>query len=374
MVFSIILAGIQTAVSPHAVAVEAVDQAISQLKEVGAKGAGIKDAIAAADQLRSLPETEIPRLLEGMAEVNPVAENWFRGVIFDVVRRAGSPPLPMLEKFAMDRSNNATGRGVAMELIRKQAPRVAEELIAGCLQDPSLPLREMAVDQAMSRADSLADDDQEAAIQKYREALNAARHPRQVSRILEALEELDVEVTTAEAFAMIPDWTAVAPFDNRGGIGFDAIYPPEQQFTELGTLDLSGSYEGKQGSVAWKPIRSESDEGVVDLAAAYDKEKGAVCYLYTEFESSIEQPIDVRLASKNANKIWVNGVEVMANEVYHSGGGMIDQYVAPATLKKGTNKILLKLCQNEQTQSWAQDWDFQFRITDPKGKALRVAK
>ena len=60
----------------------------------------------------------------------------------------------------------------------------------------------------------------------------------------------------------------------------------------------------------------------------------------------------------------------MATEVYHSGS-MLDQYIAPFELKKGTNTILLKICQNEQEESWAQRWEFQFRITDPTGKGLQ---
>ena len=59
----------------------------------------------------------------------------------------------------------------------------------------------------------------------------------------------------------------------------------------------------------------------------------------------------------------------MANEVYHSGN-MLDQYVAPCELRQGTNQILLKICQNEQEESWAQEWEFQFRLTDPSGKGL----
>jgi hypothetical protein len=78
----------------------------------------------------------------------------------------------------------------------------------------------------------------------------------------------------------------------------------------------------------------------------------------------------VRLGCINANKVWVNGKEVMATEVYHSGS-MLDQYIAKCELKKGTNRVLLKICQNEQTESWAQDWQFQFRLTDLTGKGLR---
>ena len=110
--------------------------------------------------------------------------------------------------------------------------------------------------------------------------------------------------------------------------------------------------------------------GVVDLASAYDKEKGAVAYLVTEFESSEARPAEVRLSCINANKAWLNGKEVMANEVYHSGS-MLDQYIVQCELKQGTNRVLLKICQNEQTESWAQDWEFQFRLTDPTGKGLR---
>jgi hypothetical protein len=40
------------------------------------------------------------------------------------------------------------------------------------------------------------------------------------------------------------------------------------------------------------------------------------------------------------------------------------------SLRKGSNSILLKILQNEQTQSWAQDYSVQFRITDGSGKAL----
>ena len=53
----------------------------------------------------------------------------------------------------------------------------------------------------------------------------------------------------------------------------------------------------------------------------------------------------------------------------HHGGGL-DQYAARATLKKGANVILLKVCQNEQTEMWAQDWRFQLRVCEPIGAAV----
>jgi hypothetical protein len=39
-------------------------------------------------------------------------------------------------------------------------------------------------------------------------------------------------------------------------------------------------------------------------------------------------------------------------------------------LKKGRNEILVKICQNEQTEDWAQTWDFQLRVCDALGTAV----
>lgn len=347
-----------------------VGAAIASLQEAGKEGRGFEQASEAAERLRELSANQLPVLLDGLADTNPVAENWFRGVVFDVARQQPGPEVKLLSDYAMDQSNNPVGRGLAMELIRKQAPQTAERLVSECLNDPSLPLREMAVEQAIEQAAELQAENQTTpAITRYRQALDAARHPRQLSRIVEALRELDQEATVRDAFRLITDWQAVAPFDNRGGDGYGEVYPPESQFVMSGSVDLSATYDGKNGPVSWRPVRGSEDGGVVDLAAAFDKEKGAVAYVYTEFDASEKRPAQVRLGCINANKVWVNGREVMANEVYHAGS-MLDQYIADCELRQGSNKILLKICQNEQTEPWAQEWEFTFRVTDRTGKGL----
>jgi hypothetical protein len=69
----------------------------------------------------------------------------------------------------------------------------------------------------------------------------------------------------------------------------------------------------------------------------------------------------------------VNGELVISNHVYHAGNA-IDQFSASVTLRPGVNQILLKICQNEQTDSWAQDWQFQARMTDSTGKKISSAQ
>jgi hypothetical protein len=44
-----------------------------------------------------------------------------------------------------------------------------------------------------------------------------------------------------------------------------------------------------------------------------------------------------------------------------------------ARLRAGKNVILLKVCQNEQSEDWAQTWQFQFRVCDATGTAILSA-
>jgi hypothetical protein len=133
--------------------------------------------------------------------------------------------------------------------------------------------------------------------------------------------------------------------------------------------NLAAVYEGKAGEVKWMEHATVHKEGMVDLASLYNKEKGCIVYGVTEFESPIAGPAEIRLGCINGNRVWVNGELVMSNEVYHSSM-QIDQYIEPIVLVKGTNRILVKICQNEQTEGWAQDYQFQIRISDSTGLAI----
>lgn len=77
----------------------------------------------------------------------------------------------------------------------------------------------------------------------------------------------------------------------------------------------------------------------------------------------------MRLGTVNAYKVWVNGKLIFARDEYHRGMRM-DQYKLTAPLEKGRNLILVKLCQNEQTEDWAQKWEFQLRVCDASGAAI----
>jgi hypothetical protein len=64
---------------------------------------------------------------------------------------------------------------------------------------------------------------------------------------------------------------------------------------------------------------------------------------------------------------------VFGRDEYHRGRE-IDQYTMPVRLKAGKNTLLVKVCQNEQRESWTQEWDFQIRVCDPTGTAIHSSK
>ena len=94
-----------------------------------------------------------------------------------------------------------------------------------------------------------------------------------------------------------------------------------------------------------------------------------MAYAYAEFLADRPRDAELRLGCITANKLWLNGELLTANNVYHSGT-QIDQYVSRGRLRAGQNAILLKICQNDQTEPWAQNWQFQLRVCDPIGTAI----
>ena len=92
-------------------------------------------------------------------------------------------------------------------------------------------------------------------------------------------------------------------------------------------------------------------------------------YAWTDFDSPREQQVELRLGCKNAWKLWLNGEFIFGRDEYHRGMQM-DQYRYRVTLRPGVNRILLKVCQNEQQEDWTVQWEFQLRVCDETGTAI----
>jgi len=343
-----------------------LDDRIQTVLKVDKEGAGHAAAVPALKQLCLQPTTALIPILQGMDHANPLAENWLRGAfeqIADRNRKQGKPlPKDELEKFALDRAHGAQSRKLAFDWLLKIDPEAADRLVPGMLDDPAAEFRREAVQRLLDAASTHAETDVKTK-DLYRQAFAAALDPDQLEASAKALTKLGEKPDLKRQLGLLDGWWLIGPFDNHNKIGFDAVYAPEQD------LDLQKKHAGQQGETSW--VKKESDEkhAVMDLNKLIGVHKGAVVYAYREFESDSEEPVEIRLGTPNGWKLWINGQEIFAHEEYHLTMRM-DQYRVPVHFKKGTNRILLKVCQDEQSADWAQRWQFQVRVCDSSGKAV----
>ncbi len=342
---------------------------LTRINAVGEGGAGNAEAKTAWKELVQLGTPALLPTLKAFDDSKPRSLNWLYAAVDAITEntlKAGKPlPSAELEAFILDTKQSPRARRLAYEKLTQVDSKTPERLLPGMLQDPSVELRRDAVARVLDQARALLERKKnDEAANLFRKALTGARDPDQVNEIAKAMKMLGTEVDLIQHFGFIPQWYLATPFENHGGVGYKAVYPPEKG------VDLKARYKGKgDAEVRWVPHTSKNPLGKIDLNTALGKLKGTVAYAYTVIDSPKEQQVEVRVGSINAVKVFLNGKLILAREEYHHGSAM-DQYVGLAILKPGKNEILVKVCQNEQQESWAQDWHFQLRLSDKVGGAI----
>lgn len=347
-----------------------VEKALAVIQAVGPEGRGNAEAAAAWQTLSEADSEAILPLLAAMESSSPLARNWLRSAVEVIVERelAEGAPLPetALGAFLFDLRQSPQARRLAFDTIHRIDPETAAKLVPGFLNDPATELRRGAVEQLMEEGrELLAADKRAAAIVVYRQALNAARDIDQIEGIAKQLtDKLDQEVDQPRHFGFLMHWKVIGPFDNTGRQGFNTVYPPEE------AVELGATYAGKEGKeAAWQPLVSTDSTGKVDLNGPFGPLKEVTGFAYTEYNAGQTGPAELRLGCKNAWKIWFNGELLFGRDEYHRGQ-RIDQYKLPVQLRKGKNTILVKLCQNEQEETWTTEWEFKLRVCDATGTAI----
>jgi hypothetical protein len=344
---------------------------LNAIRNVSREGQGNEAAAAAVRMLSGAASSDLVQILAGFDKASPLAANYLRNVIEAVADRdltAGKAlPTKQLESFVQKRSNDPRARRLAFEILAKVDETAADRLIPTMLLDPSPEFRRDAVQRLVTEAESLGKDSADKAKQVYRKALSGATDSDLVKKISKSLKELGDEVDLVSHFGFLTDWRIVGPFDNREFIGFDIAYAPEKE------LDFAAKLKAKEGEVAWSEITTSDEFGIVDIAKSVAPHKGAVMYLATSYDAAADRNVEFRFGTPNAWKLWVNGKFLFGRDEYHRGMA-IDQYRVPTKLQAGKNVILLKLCQNEQTDDWAQRYLIQIRVCDPSGVAVLPVK
>ncbi|PHQ34601.1 hypothetical protein [Rhodopirellula bahusiensis] len=394
---AIFLGGIATADQPADTATD--DSLVEVLNRVEAEGVGHTEAMktmSAQPKSTDVSTSQLFATLNSMSDAKPRAKNWLRLLASQQIEAAESNATTEADTRALnedllsffnERAHDGDARYLIYRHLVDRAPQRREPLLEQAVDDPFIPLRYLAIQRELDLAEELEGED---AIEAYLRLLPLARHPDHLRDITASLKQLDRPVQLAKQLAMIMQWQVIAPFGNKDSEGFDQVYEVETKYTDspLDTELTNQSFAAKSASanagetgaaepsgdmLDWQSLATEDNAGMVDLNPTYDNAKDAIAYAVCFFELPEGETTDVqaRLGCINANKAWVNGKPILSNEVYHSGSS-IDQYVSNCQLRPGLNSVLLKICQNNQTQPWAQDWHFQFRLTDSTGRGIPV--
>ncbi|WP_395817636.1 DUF3857 domain-containing protein [Archangium minus] len=142
-----------------------------------------------------------------------------------------------------------------------------------------------------------------------------------------------------DALGFIGDYYVVGSFDNEGKSGCDKDFGPE-----AATLNLSATYPGAKGrEVSWRRLAVGPTEGYVDLGTAVRPNREAVAYALTWLEAPAETRVALGVGTSGAFRLWVNGEKVATSDNYNVPRP--DQSRVSVRLRKGLNRVLLKVCQ-----------------------------
>jgi hypothetical protein len=310
---------------------------------------------AQADRIAAMPADWIVPCLAAFADATPAGGNWLRSGLERAVERAGdSLSADALVAVVADRKQPARVRALAFGWLKDRDASRADGLLDEMLDDPALDLRREAVEKQLTAVATADEPAQKAA---HRQCLAAARDVDQIERIAAWLSEHGEKVNVAEVLGFVRNWRVSEAFDNAKGVGFAKAYPPEAVLP------------ARPETLQWQAVASADKHGAIDLNAAIATKKGVLAYAVADVVMPRSGPAEVRIGSPCAVAVWVNGKPVMAHEIYHASEA-IDQYVAAAEFREGTNTVMVKCCQNEQTEPWAADWKFQLRVCDSLGSPL----
>ncbi|MBM4067503.1 MAG: hypothetical protein FJ271_00955 [Planctomycetes bacterium] len=342
---------------------------LARIKAVASEGKGNPAASAALKELIKQGPEALPEILGAINDASPQAANWLRSAVDAVADRAlsGGKSLPVkkLEAFVRDTRHSGQARRLAYEWLVRIDDRTPDRFLPDMLDDPGAELRRDAVAVVIKEAQEYFDKEQKAAASAaYRKALTHARDRDQIQLIAARLKKLGVEVDLTAHFGFINRWQVVGSFDNKKGVGFHTVYPPEKG------VDLAAVYKDKDGvALRWQEHETKLPLGLVDFNKIYGNLHGTTAFAFAVVTSPSERPVELRASSNNAIQMFLNGKQIFGREEYHHGTRM-DQHVGKGILRAGRNEILVKVSQNEQTEAWAQTWTFQLRVCDHLGAAV----
>ena len=359
-----IVLGVAIVATP-ALADDDLNRALAAIKSVKKEGKGNDDAGPAWKTVVSKGGAALIPTLEAFDETNRIAANWLRTAVDAIAESEISAgrklPADKLEAFALNPKLAPSARRKAYELLVAQDTDAKARLLPRFLDDKSLDLRRDAVAHQLEMLETAEKATLKAELQKL---FTLARDKDQVELLAKKLEASGGKAKITEHFGFVNHASLIGPFDAPDSKGYEIAHPPES------ILEATGTYKGKGGmEVAWKPVATTDKYGSFDLTKLQGPHKNAVAYAHAVIVSPKETPCEIRVTCLTSVKIFLNGTLLHGHDEYHHGAPF-DGIIGRGVLKKGENVVLLKVCQNDQKEDWAQAWEFQMRICDDTGGPL----
>ena len=346
-----------------------LDELIAAVAKAGPQGAGSAEAKDASMHLAKHGVEILPRLLRGMDTPNVVAANWYRAAYEAIIAKEAAKPEPafpvrFLQEYARDSKRQGRPRRLVFGLLDELTPDYRDSILPTLIDDPEF--RTDAVAFVLKQGDGAqAKGDSESAIAKFQAAFRHARDVGQVTAAADRLRAIGVDVNIIQHMGFVTRWYLLGPFDAPGRSGFDERFAPEQ------AVDLTASYQGKgDAKIRWKLFQTGDRLGQVNLVQAIAPVKEAVGYAYAELNCPRDQDVQLRCGADDNLSVWLNGEKIFARRQWLNGT-RLDRFTAPASLKKGKNQILVKICQGPQHKNPAvpNNWSVQLRFCDETGSA-----
>jgi CubicO group peptidase (beta-lactamase class C family) len=184
-------------------------------------------------------------------------------------------------------------------------------------------------------------------------AMSEARNPesRETNKSVRyTFEETEQFMTSWFVLGPIPvSRTKIDPEDTetqKKAFAKDQLNPAKIKNIEAGKIQKINGIEYQ-----WKLLESEGD--IIDFQKIYGDTDFVAAYAWAEIKASEEKTALFGFASDDGIKVWLNGKLVHENWIGRAVSK--DDDLVPLKLKKGANRILLKI------QDMQQDWAFACR-------------
>ncbi len=311
---------------------------------------------AAVDALGTFPgEKTTTAVMDAAAQSEPAVK---ARLIEALGKRADRIALPFC--IANVRSRSDEVRAAAVGAVGRMPEIGSAAIMTTAMDDPNVNVSDAAARAADPVAKLLLAAGQKEEVTAL--CLKAARTTtdgaliRSLTGRLQTLGASDVLTEMAKRAGCMVAWSIVGPLPTHDRLMTSDLVDPSKP------VDVSKPIQVDGQSFSWQPLRVDDASGKIDLARILDTTDNLGTYLYAEVLSDREQNAQLKIGSNDECFIHLNG-----EKVFEFTRGRIwepDQNEAFVTVKKGVNRILMKVLNSGGA------WACSLRITDLDGRPI----